>query len=126
MKTPDVRQVAADAVSAKQDRPATAMVHDGADARLVAFRIEPGQSVAPHTSASTVVLSIVVGGTKTDRLVPTAVAGGRTFGQITAVYDHTCGLTSAGVGYCWGRNTGRRGRLDSSRRRSRAGYDFVH
>lgn len=61
MKTPDVRQVAADAVSAKQDRPATAIVHDGADARLVVFRIEPGQSVAPHTSASTVVLSIVAG-----------------------------------------------------------------
>ena len=55
------RDGAADAVSAKQDRPATAIVHDGADARLVVFRIEPGQSVAPHTSASTVVLSIVAG-----------------------------------------------------------------
>lgn len=61
MKTPDVRQVAADAVSAKQDRPATAIVHDGADARVVVFRIEPAQSVAPHTSTSTVVLSIVAG-----------------------------------------------------------------
>jgi quercetin dioxygenase-like cupin family protein len=53
--------LAANAVSAKKDRPATAIVHDGADARLVVFRIEPGQSVAPHSSTSTVLLSIVSG-----------------------------------------------------------------
>ena len=53
--------MAADAVSAKTDRPATAIVHDGPDARIVVFRIEAGQSVAPHTSRSTVLLSIVSG-----------------------------------------------------------------
>lgn len=61
MNTYDPRQSAADAVSAKQDRPATAIVHDGPDARLVVFRIEPGQIVAPHSSTSTVLLSIVSG-----------------------------------------------------------------
>lgn len=62
MKALALRQLAANAVSAKPDRPATAIVHDGADARLVVFRIEPGQAVAPHSSTSTVVLSVVAGG----------------------------------------------------------------
>jgi quercetin dioxygenase-like cupin family protein len=61
VKILEPRQLAADAVSMKSNRPATAIVHDGADARLVVFRIEPGQSVAPHSSTSTVVLSIVSG-----------------------------------------------------------------
>ncbi len=61
MKSYEPRRLAADAVGAKPERPATAVVHDGPDARLVVFRIEPGQSVAPHTSTSTVVLSVVAG-----------------------------------------------------------------
>lgn len=61
MNTYELRQFAARAVSAKQDRPATAIVHDAPDARMVVFRIEPGQAVAPHTSTSTVVLSVVAG-----------------------------------------------------------------
>jgi len=55
------RAMAAGAVSARPDRPATALVHDAADARVVLFRIEPGQEVAVHTSTSTVLLVVVSG-----------------------------------------------------------------
>jgi quercetin dioxygenase-like cupin family protein len=61
MKTYDVHAVSSGAVSARPDRPATALMHDTPDVRLVVFRIEPGQQVAPHTSSSTVVLSILSG-----------------------------------------------------------------
>ena len=36
-------------------------MHDAPAVRMVIFRIEPGQQVAPHTSPSTVVLSVVSG-----------------------------------------------------------------
>jgi quercetin dioxygenase-like cupin family protein len=36
-------------------------MHDVPDARVVVFRIEAGQEVAPHTSTSTVLLAIVEG-----------------------------------------------------------------
>lgn len=49
------------AVSAQPSRPATALMHDVPDARVVVFRIEAGQEVAPHTSTSTVLLAIVEG-----------------------------------------------------------------
>lgn len=36
---------------------------------------------------------------------PLAIAGGLSFATVTAAEgDHTCGLTSAGDAYCWGRN----------------------
>jgi len=54
--------LAARAVSANPTRPATAIVHDAPGTRVIVFRIEPGQQVAPHTSRSTVTLSIVAGG----------------------------------------------------------------
>jgi alpha-tubulin suppressor-like RCC1 family protein len=46
-------------------------------------------------------------GTRTTRFVPTRVAvpSGVTFTGISAGEDHACGLTSAGIGYCWGGNT---------------------
>lgn len=44
-------------------------------------------------------------GTTSDRLVPTAVAGGLAFVQISAGGDHTCARTLAGLAYCWGDNT---------------------
>lgn len=53
--------IAAAAIAARPDRPATAIVHDGPDARLVVFRLEAGQAVAPHMSTSTVILSIAAG-----------------------------------------------------------------
>lgn len=54
-------EAAAAAVSANASRPATALIHDSADARVVLFRIEPGQQVAEHKSSSTVVLVVISG-----------------------------------------------------------------
>lgn len=61
MKLLDVRRAAADAKAANPSRPATAVVHDGPHTRLVVFRLAPGQAVAPHTSTSTVMLSVLGG-----------------------------------------------------------------
>lgn len=61
MKAYDLRAIAAAAVSAGHDRPAVAMVHDHDDARLVIFRIAPGQQVASHTSSSSVFMTVVSG-----------------------------------------------------------------
>lgn len=61
MNVYDARALAASAVNARPDRPATALVHDSSDARVVMFRIEPGQAVPVHTSTSTVLLMIVSG-----------------------------------------------------------------
>jgi alpha-tubulin suppressor-like RCC1 family protein len=35
---------------------------------------------------------------------PVPVAGGLHFRSISAAYESTCGLTTSGVGYCWGNN----------------------
>ena len=43
-------------------------------------------------------------GTDVDALVPTAVLGGLSFSSIFAGFYHSCGLTGAGVAYCWGSN----------------------
>jgi len=40
-----------------------------------------------------------------DQLTPVAVSGGRVFQDLTAGYAHTCGITNAGVAYCWGLNS---------------------
>jgi len=61
MNVYDARELAAKAVTAQPNRPATALVHDSADARVVLFRIDPGQQVPVHTSASTVLLTVVSG-----------------------------------------------------------------
>ena len=43
-----------------------------------------------------------------DSATPVAVAGGLTFASVSAGegygYDHTCGVTTDGVAYCWGAN----------------------
>ncbi|HEU4697809.1 MAG TPA: cupin domain-containing protein [Gemmatimonadales bacterium] len=57
----DPAGVAQGAVSAAADRPAVALVHDHDDARVVVFRLGPGQQVATHTSTSSVFLSVVSG-----------------------------------------------------------------
>jgi alpha-tubulin suppressor-like RCC1 family protein len=41
-------------------------------------------------------------GTSTDRLMPTAVAGGLRFLQISAGAEHTCGITTNERAFCWG------------------------
>lgn len=61
MKTYDTAALAASAVAAQPTRPATVIVHDAPAARLVLFRLEPGQSVARHRSSSMVVLSVCAG-----------------------------------------------------------------
>ena len=54
-------QSVAEARSPNPTRPATAIVHDSAEARLVVFRIAPGQSVSPHRSRSAVTLIVLSG-----------------------------------------------------------------
>lgn len=61
MKTVDARKAAAEAVAANASRPATAVLHDSPDARLVVFRLGAGQAVPPHRSVSTVMLTVLSG-----------------------------------------------------------------
>ena len=61
MITLDPRQAALDAAAASATRPATAILFDSADIRLVVFRIAPGQCVAPHQNPSTVTLTVLSG-----------------------------------------------------------------
>lgn len=61
MKCLDPIRAARDAVAAHPARPATAIVHDSADARLVVFRIAPGQAVPPHRNPSSVQLTVLEG-----------------------------------------------------------------
>lgn len=48
-------------------------------------------------------------GSRIDRIMPVPVAGGVRFQALDSGHNdeaaHTCGLTAAGVPYCWGRNT---------------------
>lgn len=44
-----------------EDRPAALLLHDEANARVVAFHLRPGQSVPAHRSDSTVILHVVEG-----------------------------------------------------------------
>ncbi len=46
----------------RTDRPASALLHDEANVRVVAFALEPGQIVPPHSSASTVMVHVRRGG----------------------------------------------------------------
>ena len=59
-------------------------------------------------------------GSITANPTPEAVTGGLTFASLTAGFQHTCGLTPAGVAYCWGDN--RYGQLGNS---ANVGVPFV-
>jgi quercetin dioxygenase-like cupin family protein len=61
MKTFDARRAAVDARVSNSTRPATAIVYDTPDARLVVFRIAPGQTVSSHRNGSTVILTVLSG-----------------------------------------------------------------
>jgi len=61
MKALDPVEAARTAVSAHPNRPATAVIHDSEDVRLVVFRLAAGQQVPPHTSHSTVMLRVLEG-----------------------------------------------------------------
>lgn len=45
----------------RRDRPATQLLHDDPNARVVCFHLAPGQTVPPHTSGSTVVVQVLEG-----------------------------------------------------------------
>lgn len=47
--------------AAREDRPATELLHDENNARIVAFHLQPGQQVKPHRSESTVFVQVVSG-----------------------------------------------------------------
>ena len=61
MKTLSPARAARAAVAANPDRPATAVLHDAPEARLVVFRLAPGQAVPPHRSTSAVLLEVLEG-----------------------------------------------------------------
>ena len=61
MRVLEPAAAAREAVAAHPERPATALVYDEPDVRLVVFRIAPGQAVAAHTSPSTVTLHVLSG-----------------------------------------------------------------
>ena len=50
-----------DAVRVREDRPATAIAHDEANARVVVFHLAPGQRVPPHSNRSTVIVTVLEG-----------------------------------------------------------------
>lgn len=45
----------------RAERPATQLIHDEPNARVVCFNVQPGQAVPPHTSDSTVVVQVLEG-----------------------------------------------------------------
>ncbi len=47
--------------AARPDRPASMLLHDEPNVRIVSFHLLPGQEVLPHTSESTVLVQVVEG-----------------------------------------------------------------
>jgi quercetin dioxygenase-like cupin family protein len=45
----------------RADRPASAVLHDEPDARIVCFVLAPGQRIPPHHSDSTVIVQVIEG-----------------------------------------------------------------
>jgi quercetin dioxygenase-like cupin family protein len=46
---------------ARSERPATQILHDDTNARVIAFHLMPGQKVPPHHSSSTVMVHVLEG-----------------------------------------------------------------
>jgi quercetin dioxygenase-like cupin family protein len=61
MKKIDPVSQARSAVASNPTRPATAVIHDSPEMRLVVFRIGVAQQVAVHTSKSRVMLQVLEG-----------------------------------------------------------------
>ena len=92
--------------------------HDTQLGRAVALKWMPAlASVCPFVTAEGVMrvlyLAVVVAltsagcggdGTNTASNVPVAVSGGLAFRSVSAANHHSCGVTTAGVAYCWGDN----------------------
>jgi quercetin dioxygenase-like cupin family protein len=54
-------KVLSEGPAGRTQRYATALLHDDANARVVAFHLLPGQKVPPHFSASTVLVCVTSG-----------------------------------------------------------------
>lgn len=52
--------------AARGDRAASAVLHDEPNVRVVAFHLQPGQRVAPHSSESTVLVQVIAGNGRFD------------------------------------------------------------
>jgi quercetin dioxygenase-like cupin family protein len=50
-----------DGPAPRPDRPATLLLHDEPNVRVLAFHLAPGQEVPPHASDSTVVVHVIDG-----------------------------------------------------------------
>ena len=61
MRLLDPTAAARAAIAPNPTRPATAVILDSDDVRLVVFRVAPGQMVPPHRSGSTVILRVLAG-----------------------------------------------------------------
>ena len=61
MKLLDPVDAARNAAAPNAARPATAVVYDTPDARLIVFRLAPGQTVPPHRNSSSVLLTVLEG-----------------------------------------------------------------
>lgn len=47
--------------AARPDRPATAILHDEANVRVIGFELQTGQKIPPHRNDSTVLVHVVEG-----------------------------------------------------------------
>lgn len=56
-----MKTLATEPVAPRGDRPDTRLLHDEPNARVVAFQLLPGQRVAEHRSASTVLVQVLEG-----------------------------------------------------------------
>lgn len=56
-----MKALPAGAPAPRPDRPATQVLHDEPNARIIAFHLLPGQEVPPHRNPSTVVVQVVEG-----------------------------------------------------------------
>jgi quercetin dioxygenase-like cupin family protein len=50
-----------DGPAAREGRPATAILHDEPNLRVIAFHLAPGQVVPAHTNPSTVLVQVLAG-----------------------------------------------------------------
>ena len=56
-----MKPFAARETPSRDDRPATRILHDSEDVRVISFHLLPGQEVPPHRSSSTVTVQVVEG-----------------------------------------------------------------
>jgi quercetin dioxygenase-like cupin family protein len=61
MKILNLLDTARAAIPVRPDRPAMVVVSDEPAARLIVFRLAPGQAVPPHRNASLVMLTVLQG-----------------------------------------------------------------